>query len=402
MKRLSWLLPAVLVAAVIGWGVLRRNAPPRVNFARAHRQVLVSLLPTNGKVEPFEWQAVRAESAGLISRVEVTEGQRVAKGAVLATLSDPSLEADIGAAEAKLSEARAGLAALQAGGRPSEVADLENRIERDRYDLQHATADYHSLQRLAEKQAATRVDVQSAGDRVHQLDLEIQGLQKRRDSLVAKPDVAGAEARLEDAQVALKLARERGTRNVLRSPLSGIVYGLAVRPGAYVDPGDLIGNVGELDRLRVRVYVDEPELGRVAVGLPVTITWQALPGREWQGEVERKPVAIQALGSRQVGEVVCTIQNPGHDLIPGTNVDAQIRTAVAQNALVIPREALRHDSDGDYVFTVKDETVERRAVETGISSISLVQVVRGLSEGELVALPSDVSLEPGTRVSPAL
>jgi HlyD family secretion protein len=402
LKRLSWLLLAALVAAVIGWGVLRKSAPPRVRFASVRRQVLVSVLPTNGKVEPFEWQAIRAESAGLISRVEVHEGQNVAKGAVLATLSDPSLQADIGAAAAKLSEARANLSALEAGGRPSEVADLENRMERDRYDLQHATADYHSLQRLAEKQAATPVDVQSAADRVHQLDLEIQGLQKRRDSLVAKPDVAAAEARLEDAQVALKLARERGTRNVLHSPLSGVVYGLAVRPGAYVNPGDLIANVGLLDRLRVRVYVDEPELGRVDVGLPVTITWQALPGRKWQGQVERKPTAIQALGSRQVGEVVCTIENPGHDLIPGTNVDAEIRSAVAQNALVIPREALRHDSAGDYVFTVKDETVERRAVETGISSVSLVQVTGGLSEGELVALPSDVSLEPGSRVAPAL
>jgi len=55
--------------------------------------------------------------------------------------------------------------------------------------------------------------------------------------------------------------------------------------------------------------------------------------------VERKPAAIQALGSRQVGEVVCDIENPGRELIPGTNVDAEIRTAVVDNALVIPREA---------------------------------------------------------------
>lgn len=402
MKRLLWLLLAAAVVVIIAWGVLRNSAPPRVKFAHASRQTLVSTLPTNGKVEPFEWQAVRAESSGLISKIEVTEGQSVSKGAIVATLSDPELQADIEAAEAKLSEARAGLAALESGGRPSEVADLENRIERDRYDLQHATADYHSLQRLAEKQAATRVDVQSAADRVHQLDLEIQGLQKRRDSLVAKPEVAAAQARLQDAQVALNLARERGTRNALRAPLSGFVYGLAVRAGAYVEPGDLIANVGQPDRLRVRVYVDEPELGRIAIGQPVTITWQALPGRKWQGSVERKPTAIQSLGSRQVGEVVCTIENPGRDLIPGTNVDAEIRTGSAQNALVIPRESLRHDAAGDYVFSIKGETLERRSVETGLSSVSFVQVTGGLSEGEPVALPSDVPLQAGTRVTPSL
>lgn len=402
MKKLLLLLLLALVAAVIGWGILRKNAPPRVNFTRVRREALVSTLPTNGKVEPYLWQAVRAESAALVAKVEVREGQTVAKGAVLATLSDPALQADIEAAEAKLSEARAGLAALEAGGRPSDLADIENRLERNRYDLQHATADYHSLQRLAEKQAATRMDVQSAADRVRQLELEIQGLEKRRDSLVAKPDVAAAQARLQDAESALKLARERSAQNVLHSPLDGVVYGLAVRPGAYVNPGDLIANVGLLDRLHVRVYVDEPELGRVAVGQPVDITWQALPGRKWQGTVERKPTAIQALGSRQVGEVICTIENPGRDLIPGTNVDAQIRTAAARDALVIPRETLRHDSAGDYVFTVKDDTLERRGVVTGISSVSLVQVTSGLTEGEPVALPADFPLQSGSRVSPVL
>jgi HlyD family secretion protein len=402
LKKLLLLALLALVAVVIGWGILRKNAPPRVNFTRVRRQALVSILPTNGKVEPYRWQAVRAESAALVATVDVHEGQNVAKGAVLATLSDPSLQADIEAAEAKLAEARAGLAALEEGGRPSELADIENRIERDRYDLQHATSDYHSLQRLAEKQAATRVDVQAAADRVRQLEMEIQGLEKRRVLLVSKPDVAAAQARLQDAESAVKLARERSAQTVLHAPLAGVIYGLAVRPGTYVNPGDLIANVGLLDRLHVRVYVDEPELGRVAVGQPVTITWQALPGKKWQGSVERKPTAIQALGSRQVGEVICTIENPGRDLIPGTNVDAEIRTAAAQNALVIPRETLRHDASGDYVFTVKDDTLERRGVATGISSVSLIQVTSGLSEGEPVALPSDIPLRAGDRVSPVL
>jgi HlyD family secretion protein len=160
--------------------------------------------------------------------------------------------------------------------------------------------------------------------------------------------------------------------------------------------------VGSLDRVRVRVYVDEPELGRVAVGLPVTIRWQALAGREWKGTVERKPTSIQALGSRQVGEVLCTIENPGGELLPGTNVDAEIRTAVVDNALVIPRESLRHDAAGDYVFTLNGDVVERRNVKTGASSVTLVEIVSGLKEGDPVMLPSDTSVKPGDRVTPSL
>jgi HlyD family secretion protein len=148
--------------------------------------------------------------------------------------------------------------------------------------------------------------------------------------------------------------------------------------------------------------VDEPELGRVAIGQPVTIRWQALPGKEWHGTVDRRPSSIQALGSRQVGEVVCTIENPGGDLLPGTNVDAEIRTAVVNNALVIAREALRHDPGGDYVLGLKEGTIERRNVTTGASSVSLVQIASGLAEGDLVALPTESPIKPGDRATPAM
>jgi len=180
--------------------------------------------------------------------------------------------------------------------------------------------------------------------------------------------------------------------------MAGVIYGLAVRPGSFVHAGDLLANIGRLDRLRVRVYVDEPELGRVVLAQPVTIRWQALPGKEWQGTVERKPVSIQALGSRQVGDVVCTIENPGRELIPGTNVDAEIRTAVAENALVIPREALRHDANGDFVFVLKGDNIERRGVKTGASSIALVEIASGLAESDAVAMPSNIPLKTGDRV----
>jgi HlyD family secretion protein len=395
------LLLLIVAAGVIAWGVLRKSQPPKVNVATAKRQTLVSTLPTNGKVEPYLWQAVRAETSGVVGKLDIRDGQNVAKGQVLAMLADPSLAADVEAAEAKVAEARAALSGLEAGGRPADFTDIDNRLARARYDLQQATAEYNSLRRLEEKSAATRVEVQSAQDKVRMTQMEIEGLEKRRGSLVAKPDVTAARARLRDAENTLALAGQKQALSAIRAPIAGAIYGLAVQPGAYLTEGGLVANVGEMARVRVRVYVDEPELGRVVVGQPVTIRWQALPGREWIGTVERKPTAIQALGSRQVGEVVCTIDNPRRELIPGTNVDAEIRTAVAQDALVVPREALRHDGGGDYVFLVKDGALERRPVKTGTSSATLVQVTAGLAEGDPVVLPSDIPLKAGDRVTPA-
>jgi HlyD family secretion protein len=401
LKKLLLLL-LLVVAAVIGWGIFRKSAPPQVSFTRVKRETLVSTLPTNGKAEPFVWQAVNAETAGLVSQVAVREGQRVAKGAVLAVIADPSLAADVAAGEAKAAEARANLAALEAGGKPSELAGIENNLARARFDLEQHQKEYDALRRLAEKQAAVPVDVEAAHDKVRQSQIEIEGLENRRKSLVDRTEVAAARARLQDVEVALNLARQRATLNTLLAPIAGEIYGLAVRPGAYVNVGDLAANVGRLDRLRVRVYVDEPELGRVAEGQPVTITWDALPGKQWHGTVERKPASIQALGSRQVGEVICSIENPSRELVPGANVNAEIRTAVVEGALVVPKETLRHDAQGDYVFALTGDTVARRPVKKGASSVTEVQVVQGLAEGDAVALPSDVPLKPGDRVAAAM
>jgi HlyD family secretion protein len=396
-------LLAVLLAGLAGllvWGVMRKNEPPKVSFARVKRQTLISTLPTNGKAEPYQWQAARAETGGIVSRITVEDGQRLAQDTILAWISDPSLQAEIDTAEAKAAEARANLASLSAGGKPAELTDIENSLARARLDLDHERGTLASLERLAAKQAATRQEVDAAREKTRQTELDIAGLEKRRTSLVAQPDVEAARARVTDAEAVLKHARERNRFSQVHAPIAGTVYGREVRAGSYVNPGDLIANIGRLEQLRVRVYVDEPELGRVAEGQPVTITWDALPGRSWNGRVEKKPVSIQPLGSRQVGEVICSIDNREGDLLPGTNVNAEIRTAVAENALVIPKETLRHDAQGDYVFLLRNGAVQRQAVKKGISSITQVQITEGLAEGDDVAPPGDIPLKSGDRVTP--
>jgi HlyD family secretion protein len=83
-----------------------------------------------------------------------------------------------------------------------------------------------------------------------------------------------------------------------------------------------LGEIGNLSDLRAVVFVDEPEMGRVAVGMPVEFTWDALPGRVWKGHVERMPAQIVTMGSRQVGEIVCRLENEDRALPAGANVNA--------------------------------------------------------------------------------
>ena len=309
MKKLLWLF-AIPLAVVGWWAYHRNNDAPQVPFARVVRETLVSTLPTNGKVEPIEWQAVRVEQAGLVNKVPVQDGQMVSQGAPLAMLSDTGLQADLDAAEARAAQARADLATIEGGGKQLELTTIESDLARLRVEKDHDQKEYASLRRLADKQAASLLEVDEMKSKVQAADMGIEALEKRRAALVTHTDKTVALARLRDAEAAVELARSHIAQTVMRAPIGGVVYDLAARPGVYLNIGELVANVGRLDRLRVRVYVDEPELGRVAVGQPVTIDWDALPGRAWQGQVERKPANIVGLGSRQVGEVLCTIDNP--------------------------------------------------------------------------------------------
>src|SRR6202142_2242080 len=119
-RKLLWLF-TIPLAALGWWAYHRNNAAPQVPFAKVVRETLISTLPTNGKVEPIQWVAVRVEQAGLVSKVPVREGQTVGQGAPLAILSDTGLQADLDAAEARAAQAGGGLGALGAGGEGLEL-----------------------------------------------------------------------------------------------------------------------------------------------------------------------------------------------------------------------------------------------------------------------------------------
>ncbi|MBZ5595508.1 MAG: efflux RND transporter periplasmic adaptor subunit [Acidobacteriia bacterium] len=400
MKRRHVLILLAPLAVILVWSFAKKNEPPEVPFAKVKRETLVSTLASNGKVEPLRYASVRVDTAGLVVELLVKEGQRVAQGAELAKLSVPGLAAQLATAQVRVEQARAELAVIERGGHRTELADIDANLARTRLDREAEQREYNALHRLEEKQAATREEVESARGKLRQTELEIEALDRKRTVLVGSTDRAVAEARLREAEAEVRLAERRIADSVVRAPMGGVVYGLPVRLGAYLNAGDPVANIGVLDHLRVRIYIDEPELGRVAAGLPVNITWDASPGKQWQGTVEQLPTQIQPLGTRQVGEVLCTIENPGRELIPGTNVNAEIRASVIENALTIPKEAMRRDTNGTGVFAFTGGAVHWRPVKAGSTSISRVQILEGVTQGDAVALPTSSTLHDGQKVTP--
>ena len=186
---------------------------------------------------------------------------------------------------------------------------------------------------------------------------------------------------------------------MVRAPIAGTVYQFDLKPGAYLSAGDLVASIGQLDRVRVKVFVDEPDLGRVARGKAVVITWDAVPGKQWKGVVDKTPTQIEALGTRQVGEVLCVIDNPNNELLPGTNVNVEINTEAVASALTIPKEAVRRELGQAGVFALAGNALTWKKITLGVANTTRTQV-EGLTENDAVALPSDKPLKDGMVVAP--
>jgi len=401
-KRLWLTLIVLAVAGVVFWKLEgQRGRPPQVTFARVSRESISSLVSTNGKVEPVESGMARAERSGAVKNILVERGQRVEKGQTLVELDASDAQAELKTAEARQAAIRAEIQVLSQGGRAADRAVIDTALDKARLELRIAQDQYTSAVKLRDKKAGTEIEVRTAKEAVDRAQAQIQALQQQRASLVTPSDHSSAEARLDEAKTAAQLAEARIRMSVVQAPIAGIVYQFDLKPGAYLNAGDLVASIGRLDHVHVKVYVDEPDLGRVMKGMPVTITWDALPGRQWKGSVDRTPTEIVAMGARQVGEVTCDIDNPAMELKPGTNVNAVILSETVENAVTIPKEAVHREQGKTGVYVLEGDHIRWRTITQGVNNTTRTQV-NELKDGDAVALPSEKPFRDGMMVEPVL
>ncbi len=330
----------------------------------------------------------------------------MAAGQKLIALDAAAAQSNLAAALAQEEQARSENATLGQGGKAAAVASINDSINAAREAVTVAQRNYDSMERLQQRQAATKFQVDEAKDALDRAKLQLNAAQEQRRTLVTSSDRTVAQAKLRDAEAAVTLAKHQLSLGAIVSPMAGTVYQFDLKIGAYLQPGDLVALVGRLSSMKVTVYVDEPDLGRIGVGMPVAITWDARPGQKWWGRVDHMPTEVVALGSRTVGQVTTIVDNPNQDLLPGVSVNATIVSRVAKDALSIPKAALRtlHGSDG--VYKLVGKSIEWTAVKAGVSDINNVQILSGLSEGDRVAdrvvEPSDAEIRNSMRVRPQL
>jgi HlyD family secretion protein len=373
-----------------------------LHFETVRRARIESMVSTNGKVEPGQWAAARAEIAGVVRSVSVHQGQDVHAGQPLVSLDTSASQAELAAALARQQEARTESATLKDGGKPAQLASLSDSIRSAQSAEEVAQRNYDALQRLESHQAATVLQVQEAKDTLNRAKIQLSAAQNQQRTLVTAADRTVAEAKLHDAQAAVTLAQRRVSLGQIQAPISGTVYQFDLKIGAYLQPGDLVALVGDLNNVKVTVYVDEPDLGRVALNMPVSITWDARPGQKWWGTVNKLPTQVVSLQARTVGEVTTLVNNPGHDLLPGVTVNATIISKVEDTALRIPKAALRTIRGSTGVYRLQGDSLAWTPVKTGISDVNNVQILSGLQPGDRVTdrviEPSDAEITNGMRV----
>ena len=398
MKKL-WFLLVIPILLIVWWLVGQTQAAPSVRYAVAKRQTIESVVSTNGKLEPVNVAAARAEISGVVVAVSVERGQTLKAGDPIVTLDDATERAALDTAKAQLEEARAEVNTARQGGTLSLRTDFQGKLESARLALAYAQRRSDSMQRLYTKHAATLEEKQVAEAAVASAKQQVQAVEANQKALVAPSDLNISLAKLKDAEAGLELARHRLELTGIRAPIAGTVYQFDIKKGAFLEVGAPVAMIGDLDQMRVKVYVDEPDLGRVALNMPVTITWQGHPGQKWSGRVTQTPTEVTALQTRQVGIVTCIIENPDHDLSPGANIDASIVSKVVRDGLSIPKQALQTTASGTGVWKLTGDRITWLQVVAGVSNISDVEIKSGLQVGDRVILPSDATLTNGMRVN---
>ena len=388
--RHRWLVWAagIAVAVLLLGSFMSRDEVIPIRAATVERSTIRSVISTNGKVEPLQSFEAHAPVGTTVKKLLVKEGDRVKKGQLLAQLDDADARSQAARALAQVRASQADVNALQNGGNREEVLTLDAQLVKSRNGRNTAQRNLEALKRLAQQGAASPGEVKQAQDQLAGAEADLELVQQKQKARYSQPEVEKVEAEKAQAQSAYAAAEDVLRQLNIRAPFDGIVYSLPVHQGTYVNPGDLVLQEADLSKVLVRAYVDEPDVGRLARGQKIDLTWDAVPGRTWQGSVSTIPSTVKLLGTRNVGETTCIVDNRDFKLLPNINVGVTIVTAEHPNALTVPREAVHLNDSKTFVYQIVNGELQRRDIQTTISNLTQVEVASGITEKALVALAS--------------
>ena len=376
-----WVALLALVAGAGGGAYwwMNRVVPLEVEVAQVTQRAVgtqASVLNASGYVTARRRATVSSKVTGKVIEVNVEEGMAVREGQVLARLDDSTVRASLALARAQLEASRRA------------VPESEVRLEEAKIMLGRR-------ERLFKEQLATAADLDQAQAEVNSLIARIASL--REQIAVAESQVALQETAMADM--------------VIRAPFSGVALSKDAQPGEMVSPVSAgggftrtgISTIVDMRSLEIEVDVNESYINRVTARQPVTAVLDAYP----DFEIPAKVIAVVPTADRQKATVLVRIGFNELDprILPDMGVkvtflreEAAAATPAARPVALVPKGAVRIENGGSYVFVVKQDTVERRAVQTGGTDGDRLEVTGGLSSGERVVVAPPAELAAGTPI----
>jgi HlyD family secretion protein len=327
-------------------------------------QVVRSAILSSGVLAYRDEVLLRPEVVGKVEAVLVEEGDAVKAGDVIIRLDQEQYRAQVEQQEANV--------------RLQQIA-----IERQRVLLQNLE---RQTRRQRELYARELIDSNTFEAAENELEL-------------AQIDLRAREQALSQAEAALAQARDNLARTEIRSPIDGIVIKLDLEPGEAVItsttniPGSELATIADPSAMLAKVQVDEADIAEVGLDQPAAIYPAAFPDTALEGVVESIAASAARAGTQQnlSFEVEIRLLEPDAVAVrPGMSARAEIYTESSEDALAVPLQAVLYEEDAEagteqpYVFAVVDGRAVRRDVEVGLSSDSLMEIVTGLSAGDVV------------------
>ena len=364
MKRaIQWaaVLGAVAVVVLLVRATVFRSKPVTVEIASAERGTVAETVTNSraGTVQARLRAQIGSERPGRVVEIPKREGSAVRKDDIVLRLDSDTAERQRELAER---DVEAGRARLESARAAAELA----RLERERTERLAASGEFVSQGQL--DQLRTRDDA-------------------------AQAELRAAQAIVERARAALRLAGEEVGEMNVRAPFDGIVAQIFTEVGESIVPGRPLAEVLDPDSLYVSAPIDEVDIDRVRTDLPVRVTIDAFPGVSFEGTLTRvAPFVSDVLGQSRTMEIEVDFHTGGDERPrPGASADVEIILETRDDVLRVPTFAVM---DGKRVLVVDDGKAVSRDVSIGLQNWEFTEVVSGLEAGERVVTSLD---RPGVK-----
>ena len=380
-RRGPWILAGVVAAAAVVGFMLRAilNGPIDVT-AETVRLTQTgsgasSVLDASGYVVARRQATVSSKIAGKILDVLIEEGMRVEKDQVVARLDASSQNALLALAQAQAGSARAVLVEIQA-------------------QLTQAELDLARSEELHRRQLTSNAELDAA--------------RANAETLLAR--LASGRENVVVAQRNIDVSQDQLNNTVIRAPFAGVVVTKNAQPGEMISPISAGGGftrtgictIVDMTSLEIEVDVNEAYIQRVQSGQPVDAVLDAYPDWNIPAEViaivptaDRQKATVRVrIGFRERDERVLRDMGVKVAFLGGNGDSAE----TTQANIYINRDALRSDNEGNFVWIVRNDTVQRRAVSSGPSSSRGQQVTSGLSPGDRIIVAEEEPLTNGQTV----